>query len=538
MRKLISKQQSGGKTPERKWLDKDQELTRNQKVIQSHQNESGFSERMEDDAWGSINALGSLTPMWPVFAANEAGRQIDRGEYGKAAVEGAMIGVPYGVGAGVKALSPIIKKGINNVYKINPWAFKPNSEAYYRGIGRTGLDDALESGVIRPHTRGAFDKLYFTDDIGHTNIYAANKGKGIGDPFADDDSWRFIEPKDPKKYIAEIPKKDIPLAVSATKGTRNGLPAQGPYYTSEEFPSINNVKFYKENWLQGYKEIPKKEIIPLTHEVVPRNEETIMGGNKLGDVIESVKLGVRDARAEMGSQVVGDSYFKNIATQKRFYPEDARKFFTSGYYKGKLGRTGTDNLYQFRKHMINKPSDLTFLEGDSVVKGQMKASFGPRHDMKISPYNHLNNIRRTAAHEQLHGAYFSENSFMPVENIKLNRIMKPWRQIDEIGNKVGLKDIAGGEGLSGYLSNTSEVLANTRDLGKVLGVRIGSKYPGYSTFKESLDNYSGSKNYLRDSFKLNTPVDYKHVFDIMNRTALGVTGAAVGINALKEKGTK
>jgi hypothetical protein len=165
-----------------------------------------------------------------------------------------------GVGALAKAgVNAVGNKFLPNAYKLNPFAFKPNSEAYYRGIGKSGLDDALKSKVIRPNNKGTYDKLYFTDDLKHTNIYAANSPKYKGDPFdqTGKDAWKLI-PGNYKKYIAEIPKKNIPFAESVTKGTRNGLPVEGPYYTSESFPSINNVKFYKEDWLKGYKEIPNK----------------------------------------------------------------------------------------------------------------------------------------------------------------------------------------------------------------------------------------------------------------------------------------
>jgi hypothetical protein len=176
-----------------------------------------------------------------------------------------LVGLPY-KSAGLSFIDDLGQAGkylteetaLKNAYKYNPWAFKPNPEAYYRGIGKSGLDDAIKSKIIRPHTKGTYDKLYFTDDIKHTNTYAADSPKYKGDPFdqTGNDAWELI-PGDYKKYIAEIPKKDIPLAKSVTKGTRNGLPAEGPYYTSEKFPSTNNVKFYKEHWLKGYKEITK-----------------------------------------------------------------------------------------------------------------------------------------------------------------------------------------------------------------------------------------------------------------------------------------
>jgi hypothetical protein len=199
-----------------------------------------------------FNAAQYFTPEGMAIGAIKGlanvGPDVAKGDYSAAAFD-ALTALP--------AVTPAVTPAVKNAYKINPWAFKSNPEAYYRGIGKTGLDDAIKNRTIRPHNKGTYDKLYFTDDLKHTNIYAADSPKYKGDPFnqTGDDAWELI-PGDYKKYIAEIPKKNIPLAKSVTKGTRNGLPAEGPYYTSEEFPSINNVKFYKEHWLKGYKEVP------------------------------------------------------------------------------------------------------------------------------------------------------------------------------------------------------------------------------------------------------------------------------------------
>ena len=37
---------------------------------------------------------------------------------------------------------------LKNAYKYNPWAFKPQEKMMYRGIGKTGVEDAMKSGEI------------------------------------------------------------------------------------------------------------------------------------------------------------------------------------------------------------------------------------------------------------------------------------------------------------------------------------------------------------------------------------------------------
>jgi hypothetical protein len=161
------------------------------------------------------------------------------------------------VGAGLlgKAAKASTKTGVlSNAYKINPFAFKPNPKNYYRGIGRTGLDDAIESGVLRPPVNSPYkDRLYMTPTIGETSMYNKNTSTYKGDPFGGiNDSWEVIPPKDNRGYIAEIPQNKVNFTIN------NDIGNTGSGYSTIH-PNISDVKLYKEHWLQGYKEVPKKE---------------------------------------------------------------------------------------------------------------------------------------------------------------------------------------------------------------------------------------------------------------------------------------
>jgi hypothetical protein len=140
---------------------------------------------------------------------------------------------------------------LSNAYKLNPWAFKANPEAYYRGIGRGGFEDALKSGVIREKPGGGYNETYFTDKFNSTNQYSKDKGYGVGDPFADDDSWHFVKPDDARSYVAEIPKNNIRNVVP------NSLDNPHGYYSTTEPILTDNAKVYRQHWLKGYKEVPK-----------------------------------------------------------------------------------------------------------------------------------------------------------------------------------------------------------------------------------------------------------------------------------------
>ena len=164
-----------------------------------------------------------------------------------------------------------VKSTFQNTYKINPWAFKPNPESYYRMIGKEGYKDALESGVVRPpQTTRIFDQ-------------GAQEYKNIPIPQFEEAYYNAQYPLDRRWYPNNIKKTNPKKAAIAQK---SGY--QGPYmaevtgesqlfensenvasyfgpnssrtvtYSKEHIPISNpNLKFYKEHWLLGYKQVPK-----------------------------------------------------------------------------------------------------------------------------------------------------------------------------------------------------------------------------------------------------------------------------------------
>ena len=117
-------------------------------------------------------------------------------------------GALKGVGIGAKAAK-------QNAYKINPWAFKPNPKAYYRGVGKEGLDDILESGIIRSKKRHAYPEPYFSKGL-------------IGDKYA-------------KGYFAELTNEPMKGVGSFSAGDLIQTPV--------DKISINNpnLKLYKKH---------------------------------------------------------------------------------------------------------------------------------------------------------------------------------------------------------------------------------------------------------------------------------------------------
>jgi hypothetical protein len=116
---------------------------------------------------------------------------------------------------------------LKNAYKLNPWAFKSNPEAYYRMIGEGGYADALESGIIRANPkRGKFEVPYFAKGKPHS-VYS---GPYMAEYTADD---------------VIFPKYNFSDYATPLETITVGNP---------------NLKFYKQDWLKGFKEVPKSSV--------------------------------------------------------------------------------------------------------------------------------------------------------------------------------------------------------------------------------------------------------------------------------------
>jgi hypothetical protein len=182
------------------------------------------------------------------------------------------------VGAGLlgKAAQASTKTGIlSNTYKINPFAFKPNPQAYYhrspnleniinretgmlQGFGQSKAGKEFTEEALKPSQglnlrRGANSQLYFSKgvplDFGRTNMVLDEKtgkmipGQGYKGP-----------------YVVEV--KDVPMGASTKGRAPGGEPTKiGSYAVSKRPVSVDESKFYQEDWLRGYKQvkIPNKK---------------------------------------------------------------------------------------------------------------------------------------------------------------------------------------------------------------------------------------------------------------------------------------
>jgi hypothetical protein len=149
---------------------------------------------------------------------------------------------------------------LKNTYKYNPWAFKPNPEAYYRGVGKEGIKDALESRVIKSRDQDLFPSPYFArPNEFKTALYynpdALIEAKGI-----DVLQVKNIEPNQiifKNKDAGAVPLNpewvDEVYLGNITPGFKTSqlghLPIDDP-----------NIRLLQKDWLRGYEEIKKPSI--------------------------------------------------------------------------------------------------------------------------------------------------------------------------------------------------------------------------------------------------------------------------------------
>lgn len=160
----------------------------------------------------------------------------------------------YGVGKlGAKYLPQVgeyltTQTPLKNTYKYNPWAFKPNSEAYYRRIGGDeGLDDLLTSGEVRA------SQIHHTKNLQGINLAKAHTEPyfSVGVPFDTRYGPKNQFYKGP--YTLELKNHPMTGKVNGklSRKANIGVPLEPVYLDNP------NLKIYKEDWLKGYKEVPK-----------------------------------------------------------------------------------------------------------------------------------------------------------------------------------------------------------------------------------------------------------------------------------------
>lgn len=290
--------------------------------------------------------------------------KIQEGEYGEAAADVAtgvldlwganMLSPAYnGVKATASELGKLLgtEEGLlSNAYKVNPFAFKANPEAYYRVLGKDGVTDAIESGIIRANQKNVhpfsgepiYDRPYFSKGVIFDRDWTAlNRSKG-----------------------------------SPTKGVTRGKPTRKSFYPDDNMVEIfghdrfhptndlvttpsqtissfdEGLKFYKRDWLKGYKEVPKE--LPGS----PNTFKSSLGGmdmskyeiknpdyfTKLLDTYDSRKLSPTNKNFYKGL-IESVKKQNGIATERQY--NELQRLRTGNFNFGKKGYSNGGSINQF-----------------------------------------------------------------------------------------------------------------------------------------------------------------------------------------------
>lgn len=171
-----------------------------------------------------------------------------------------------------KTASPYVTKAIQNTYKINPWAFKPQKGMMYRQVGKAGYDNAIAEGKI--FDKGQKEFLENHPDIDYLDEYnQAINAKGIyfkkpsPAPFFSKDELFFpINRKATGKGFKKTANSDAEYLFEGNVSKESLLPRYMDKYLKPEeetktfvlrpeYNNLSNFNVYKRNWLQGYKPV-------------------------------------------------------------------------------------------------------------------------------------------------------------------------------------------------------------------------------------------------------------------------------------------
>jgi len=259
---------------------KNQKANKAQSTISKYTPKAGDQERMNAarDAYRADEAKPLNRAASSKYAANAMENIVEP-----------MVNIEMAMGAGKLAKPALEAAGkylteetaLKNAYKLNPYAFKANPEAYYHRS--PNLDNIVnkETGLLQGFGQSPagreFSERAYSRDIGNVAMRSDGTYSSInllkpansnlyfskGVPL---DGGRYNSPKlgltgqgYPGPYMVEV--KDVPMG-SSVKGRKpkTYAPSRPEGYAVSHRPiSIDEAKFYKEDWLKGYQEVPKPE---------------------------------------------------------------------------------------------------------------------------------------------------------------------------------------------------------------------------------------------------------------------------------------
>jgi hypothetical protein len=172
---------------------------------------------------------------------------------------------------------------LRNAYKINPWAFKPNEANWYRQVGKSAIDDAFQTGLIREAGEEVSPRMFqeFQDQLSRMQspgLDAMLSSRRPASPFFGKGELFYPMGRKPiitkagklsknpagkgsADYLIETSLPNEAFQPAYVKGMGLGVPTEiGQTAILKPNPSLRNLEnfnIYKQDWLRGYKQVPK-----------------------------------------------------------------------------------------------------------------------------------------------------------------------------------------------------------------------------------------------------------------------------------------
>lgn len=295
---------------------------------------------------------------------------------------------------------------LSNAHKYNPWAFKPDSEAYYRMIGSEGMQDAMQSGVIRAN---------------QNNLVPY---EGMTQPLHDAPYFSKGKPWD-KSYTGPymIEAKNIPME------GRPAYPETAYVPESNIMSSDPNLKFYKQDWLQGYKPVN------VESKVASRTEKTVeemVNAARNGDIEAQQKLsqyGLDWDEKPTKYRQVGEEEIDKLFNGETVLPARNGSYLDVSDHPFYWGKEN-DN-FKYHVTFKDEPHFDTQLTGDvrTITKNKEQGEYGIRDGYSLNDVAKIEKMNeRTGEWETIYNGVETLPKSTPTNNLMgkiVNRSITP-----------------------------------------------------------------------------------------------------------------
>lgn len=265
------------------------------------------------------------------------------------------------IGEGARLIKPIVKTGVNNIYKVNPFA--NNLGKYNRVVGKDAIEDIINNGVVRSNTQSAGVSL---DGLGKRTTPYPSFSKGKPNQVYIDQT--ISQGKTPYIISTNRPMGISTLGRHGKGSTRFPIDKNGQFLESTP---ISEYKVYSSNtphWLKGYDRVDLNKMKPF--------DPTKIDLSRFRDIAEGniVTYGLPDKikynflKAKVENPKFG-SFINNFENKIPFYKSERRNAITNAIH-----------LENLKDDLIKKQIEKAGL-GEQVGRGH----FGKVRVLKEDP---------------------------------------------------------------------------------------------------------------------------------------------------------